>query len=102
MGACRQTWDDMSQNSNPRRMRGWIPANLILLALASSACLRFLEVPFLEFIWVGIGLLTTLLLGFWYVFFTGLPQKKRWMLLLSGIGLLLGAYCVIYRFTRAE
>ena len=83
-------------------MRGWIPATLILLALASSAGLRFLEVPFLEFIWVGIGLLTTLLLGFWYVFFTGLPQSKRWMLLLIGTGFLLVVYFVIYRFTRVE
>lgn len=83
-------------------MRGWIPATLILLALASSTCLRALEVPFLEFIWLGIGLLTALLLGFWYIFFTGLPQKKRWVLLMIGMWFLLGVYFVIYRFTRVE
>jgi outer membrane protein assembly factor BamB len=83
-------------------MRGWIPVTLILVAVASLACLRFFEAPFIEFISVGIGLLTALLLGFWYVFFTGLPQKKRWVLLLIGTGFLLTVYFVIYRFTRVE
>ncbi len=64
--------------------------------------MRFREVLFLEFILLGIGLLTALLLGFWYIFFTGLPQKKRWVLLLIGIGFLLVVYFVIDRFTRVE
>src|SRR5579871_5488046 len=92
----------MSQTSNSRRMRGWIPATLILLAVGISACLRFLEVPFLEFILLGIGLLTALLLGLWYIYFTGLPQKKRWVILLVGTGFLLVVYFVIARFTRVE
>ncbi len=92
----------MSRTSNSRRMRGWIPVTLILLAVGISAYLRFREVPFLEFIWLGIGLLTALLLGFWYIFFTGFPQKKRWVLLLIGTGFLLVVYFVIDRFTRVE
>ena len=83
-------------------MRGWIPVTLILLAVGISVYLRFREVPFLEFIRLGIGLLTALLIGFWYIFFTGLPQKKRWVLLLIGTGFLLMVYFVIDRFTRVE
>ncbi|HLH52459.1 MAG TPA: PQQ-binding-like beta-propeller repeat protein, partial [Verrucomicrobiae bacterium] len=101
-GARANPTGNMGQSSNGRDMRWWIPASLVLLAVGSSAYLRFREVPFLEFILLGVGLLTGLLLGLWYIFFTGLPQKKRWVLLLIGGGFLLGVSFGINRWTRVE
>jgi outer membrane protein assembly factor BamB len=92
----------MSQNSNRRRMRGWIPATMILLAVGTSAYLRSREIAFLEPVLIGIGLLTVLLLGLWYIFFTGLRQRTRWLLLLISTTCLVGLYFGIDRFTRVE
>lgn len=97
-----QTRPTMSQNSNHRQMRGWIPATLILIALGTSAYLRLREIAFIEPVLLGIGVLTVLLLGLWYIFFTGLRQGTRWVLLLSGAGFLIGLYLVIDRFTRID
>ena len=82
----------MSQNLNHRRMRWWMPATLIVLAGGGAAYLRSREIPFVEPILIGIGLLTALLLGFWYIFFTGLPWKTRWLLVLISSGCLLVVY----------
>lgn len=92
----------MSQNPNHRRMRWWIPATLIVLAGGAAAYLRARETAFLEPILIGIGLLTALLLGLWYVFFTGLPWRTRWVLVLIGAGFLGGLYFGVKRFTRTE
>ena len=83
-------------------MRWWMPATLVVLAVASSAYLRFREIPFLEPILFGIGLLTALLLGLWYVFFTGLPWRTRWVLVLITTGFFLGLYFGVKRLTRIE
>jgi outer membrane protein assembly factor BamB len=92
----------MSQNSSHRQMRGWIPATLILTAVGTSACLRLREIAFMEPVLLGIGVLTVLLLGLWYIFFTGLRQRTRWLLLLIGTGFLISLYFVIDLFTRVE
>ena len=92
----------MSQNLNRRRMRWWMPAALIVLAAGAAAYLRFREVTFLEPILIGIGLLTGLLLGLWYIFFTGLRWRTRGILVLISAGFLAGLYFVVKRFTRTE
>ena len=92
----------MSQNPNRRQMRWWIPATLILLAGGIAAYLRFREIPFLEFILIGIGVLTALLLGFWSIFFTGLRLRTRVLLLLIGAGLIAGLCFGVKGLTRTE
>jgi hypothetical protein len=61
----------MNQNSSGRQMRWWMLAAVLVLAAGTAAYLRFCEIPFLEPILIGIGLLTALLLGLWYVFSRG-------------------------------
>jgi len=92
----------MNENAKPRRMRWWMPASLIALAGGLAVYLRSREVPFLEPILIAIGLLTALLLGFWYVFFTDLRTRTRWLLILIGAGGLFGVYFGIARLTRME
>ena len=92
----------MSQNPNRRQMRWWIPATLIVLAGGAAAYLRFREITFLEPILIGIGLLTALLLGLWYIFFTGLPWRTRWVLVLISAGFLAGLYFGVKGLTRVE
>ena len=75
---------------------------MIVLAGGGAAYLRSREIPFVEPILIGIGLLTALLLGFWYIFFTGLPWKTRWLLVLISSGCLLGVYFGMTRLTRIE
>ena len=93
----------MNQNPNPRRMRWWMPASLIALAGGAAVYLRSREVPFLEPILIGIGLLTALLLGLWYIFFTGLPWRTR---LAPGPdqrrSVSQGIYFGVAKFTRIE
>ncbi len=83
-------------------MRWWIPATLIVLAAGSALYVRSRELPFLEPILIAIGLLTTLLLALWYIFFTGLPWKTRLLLLLLGVGLLAGLFLAVKGLTRTE
>ena len=59
-------------------MRWWMPVAFSLLAGGAAAYLQFREIAFLEPILIGIGLLTALLLGLWYIFFTGLRWHTRW------------------------
>ena len=92
----------MNQNPNRRPMRWWMPATLIVLAGGTAAYLHSREIPFLEPILIGIGLLTALLLGAWYIFFTGLRLKARIVLLLIGAGLLAGVYFGVKELTRIE
>ena len=75
---------------------------MLILAGAASVYLRFREVPFLEPILIGIGLLMALLLGLWYLFFTGLRWRTRLLLVLISAGLLAGLYFGMQRFTRME
>ena len=83
-------------------MRWWMPGVCIVLAVATTAYLRFREITFLEPILIGIGLLTGLLVGLWYIFFTGLPWRTRGVLVLISGGLLAGFYFGLKRFTRIE
>jgi outer membrane protein assembly factor BamB len=92
----------MNENAERRRMHWWMPATVILLAIGASVWLWSRETPFLEPILIGIGLLTTLLLGFWYIFFTGLSSRTRWVLLLISASLLAGLYFGVKQFTRVE
>jgi hypothetical protein len=92
----------MSQSTNRRQMRWWIPALLILLAVGTAAYLWFCEIPFVEPILIGIGLLTALLLGLWYIFFTGLQWRTRLLLVLISAGFLAALYFGVQRFTRIE
>jgi outer membrane protein assembly factor BamB len=92
----------MSQNPNRRRMRWWMPATFIVLSAGIAAYLRSREISFLEPILIGIGLLTALLLGLWYIFFTGLRWRTRLLLVLISAGFLAGLYFGVKRFTRAE
>jgi len=92
----------MSQNPNRRRMRWWMPATLIVLAGGAAAYLRSREIPFLEAILIGIGLLTAVLLGLWYIFFTGLPWRTRLLLVLISAGFLAGLYFGVKRLSRTE
>jgi outer membrane protein assembly factor BamB len=92
----------MNQKPNPRQMRWWMPATLIVLAGGTCAYLRFREIPFQEPILILIGLLTFLLFGVWYVFFTGLRWKTRVVLLLISLGLVAGVYFGVKQFTRIE
>ena len=92
----------MSQNPNRRQMRWWIPGTLIVLAGGTAAYLRSREITFLEPVLIGIGLLTALLLGLWYVFFTGLPWRTRWVLVLISAGFLAGLYFGVKGLTRVE
>jgi outer membrane protein assembly factor BamB len=93
---------DMNQNHNRRQMRWWIPGTLVVAAVGTAAYLRSREVAFLEPILIGIGLLTVLLLCLWYVFFTGLPWRTRWLLVVIAAGCLAGLYFGVKRFTRME
>jgi outer membrane protein assembly factor BamB len=97
-----QTRRGMKQNSNRRPMRLWIPATLIVLAAGTAAYLRFREVAFLEPLLMGIGLLTALFLGLWYIFFTGLPWRTRLLLLLISAGVIAGLGFGVRRITRME
>jgi outer membrane protein assembly factor BamB len=92
----------MNQNPNSRQMRWWMPAILLVLAGGTAAYLRSREIRFLEPILIGIGLLTVLLLGLWYIFFTGLRWRTRLVLFLISAGLLAGLYFGVKRFTRIE
>src|SRR5450759_3021689 len=92
----------MNQNPNRRQMRWWMPATLLVLAGAASVYLWSREVPFLEPILIGIGLLTALLLGLWYIFFTGLRWRTRLLLVVISAGLRAGLYFGLQRFTRME
>jgi outer membrane protein assembly factor BamB len=90
----------MNQNPNRRQMRWWMPATLIVLAGGTAAYLRSREITFLEPVLIGIGLLTALLLGLWYIFFTGLPWRARWVLVLISAGFLAGLYFGAKGLTR--
>ena len=90
------------RNPNRRQMRWWMPATMLILAGAASVYLRSREVPFLEPILIGIGLLTVLLLGLWYIFLTGLRWRTRLLLVLISAGLLAGLYFGMQRFTRMD
>ncbi len=92
----------MNQNPKPRRMRWWMPGSLIGAAGGAALILWSREVPFLEPILMGMGLLTTLVLGLWYIFFTGLPWRTRWVLVLILAGCVTGISFGVARFTRAE
>ena len=92
----------MNQNPNRRQMRWWMPATLIVLAAGTAAYLWSREIPFLEPILIVIGLLTALLLGLWYIFFTGLPWRTRWVLVLITAGFFAGLYFGVKRLTRIE
>jgi outer membrane protein assembly factor BamB len=92
----------MSQDSKRRHMRWWMPAALIVLAGGIAAFFWFSGVTFLEPILIGIGLLTALLLGLWYIFFTGLRWRTRCILVLMSTGFLVGLYYGVTRLTRVE
>ncbi len=79
-----------------------MPAALIVLAAGTAAWLWFQEIRFLEPVLIGIGLLTVLLLGLWYIFFTGLRWRTRLVLVLVGSSLLAGLYFGVKQLTRAE
>jgi outer membrane protein assembly factor BamB len=92
----------MTQDTKPRQMHWWMPVTFVALAGGVAVYLRFREVAFLEPILIGIGLLTALLIGSWFIFFTGLPWKTRWVLVLIGVGFVVGLYYGVARFTRIE
>jgi len=92
----------MIQTLNRRRMRWWMPGTLTSLAAGTAAYLWWREIPFLEPLLVGVGLLTALSLGLWYTFFTGLPWRTRGLLVLISAGFLAGLYFGLKRFTRIE
>jgi outer membrane protein assembly factor BamB len=92
----------MNQNPYRRQMRWWIPATLIVLAGGSAAYCWFAEVTFVEPILIGIGLLTVILLGLGYVFFTGLPWRTRCVLILISAGFIAGLYFGVKGLTRVE
>ncbi len=79
-----------------------MPVAVLVLMGGFATYLRAREVPFLEPILIGVGLLTALLLGFWYVFFTGLPGRTRLVLLLLGAALLATVYLGVKGLTRVE
>ena len=83
-------------------MRWWMPVTLILLAVATAFYLRAREIPYLEPTLVGIGVLTALLVGVWYIFFTGLRWKTRLLLVLLAAGFLAGLIFGIKKLTRVE
>jgi outer membrane protein assembly factor BamB len=51
---------------------------------------------------IGIGMLTTLLLGVWFIFLTGLRWKTRLLLSLISAALLAGIYFGVKELTRVE
>jgi len=83
-------------------MRWWMPATLVVLAGGTAAYLRAREIEFIEPILIGIGLLTVLLLGLWYIFFTGLRWRTRFLLALLSAGVLAGLYLGVGKLTRIE
>ena len=92
----------MNQNPNRRNMRWWIPLALIVLAGGSAAYCWFREVTFVEPILIGIGLLTALLLGLWYIFFTGLLWRTRGVIVLISACFLASLYFGVKGLTRVE
>ncbi len=60
------------------------------------------EVPVLEPLLIGVGILTVLLLGVWYVFCTGLRWKVRLVLVLAGAGFLAVLFFGARALTRPE
>lgn len=83
-------------------MRWWIPATLIAIALGVSLYLRSREFPYLEPTLLAIGMLTALLVGVWFIFFTGLRWRTRWLLTLAGCAFLAGTYFGVKGLTRVE
>lgn len=83
-------------------MRWWIPAALLVIGAATAAYLRRREIAFIEPALLGVGLLTALSLGLWYVFFTGLRWRVRLGLALAGVVFLGGVVFGVKRFTRIE
>ena len=92
----------MNPNPNDRPMRWWMPATVILLAAGTAAYFRYREFPFIEPILILIGLLTVLLLGLWYILFTGLPWRTRLLLLSLSVGCLAVLFLGVIRLTRME
>lgn len=79
-----------------------MPATFMILAGATAAYLRYREIPFLEPILIGIGLLTALSLGLWYIFLTGLRWRTRLVLILISAGFFAGLYFGVKGLTRIE
>jgi outer membrane protein assembly factor BamB len=92
----------MSQNPDLRKMRWWMPGTLIVLGGGSAAYIWSRQVTFWEPILMAIGMLTAILLAVWYIFFTGLPWRTRWILLLVIAGVLAGTYFGVTGLTRVE
>jgi outer membrane protein assembly factor BamB len=92
----------MNQNPETRPMRWWMPVVILLLAVTTAVFCWSSEVPFLEPILIGIGLITVLMLGLWYVFCTGLKWKTRLLLILTGAVCLGGMGFGVARLTRIE
>lgn len=83
-------------------MRWWIPIVVLGLTGALAAYSWIKEAPFLEPILIGLGLLTALLLGIWYIFFTGLRWRTCGLLVLVSVGLIAGIYFGVQKLTRVE
>lgn len=83
-------------------MRWWIPAALLLIGAGTAVYLRSREIAFIEPALLGVGLLTALSLGLWYIFFTGLRWRVRLSLALAGVVFLGGVVFGVKRFTRIE
>lgn len=83
-------------------MRWWIPASILLLASGGAASVWMAEVPFLEPLLIGIGLLTALLIGLWYLLLTGLSWKRRCVLFLIAAGCVSVLWFTLARLTRVE
>lgn len=88
-----------------RRMRWWMPAGIVLLAVGTIVSLRLapdVEGPFRNMYTVMTTELTVLLLAVWYVFFTGLRWRTRLALLVGGAVTLVGLGMIIAKTVRMD
>lgn len=83
-------------------MRWWMPVAFLLLAIGAAAFLWLSEAPFIEPSLMGVGLSLCLLLGLWYIFFTGLRGRTRLFLLMGAMAFLATLYVGVAKLTRVE
>jgi outer membrane protein assembly factor BamB len=92
-------------NNARRRMRWWMPAGIVLLAAATIAYVRFapeVEAPFRNMYTMMTVELTLLLLAVWYVFFTGLRWRDRFLVLGLGVVAVFGIGFIIAKTVRMD
>lgn len=98
----RHHYDPFMKSSHDRRMRWWMPIGIVLLGLGSIFYLRARETIFIEQITLLIIVLAALGLVLWFIFFTGLRWRTRFLLMSGMVLALIGLILGLRQFTRID